>query len=138
VRVVLDSNVVVSGVLTTHGVCGQILDLLVEGLFEICVDHRILDEYHNVLHREELGLDPDDIDELIGFVRSRALPVTAVPRAVVLPDPDDLPFVEVAGAAGAILVTGNTRHFPSDICTGVKILSPAEFLELIRTFESRP
>lgn len=131
-RVVLDTNVLVSGVLTTHGVCGQILDLLVEGLFDIYVDHRILDEYDTVLHRQELELDSNDVEELMGFVRSVTLPVSAVPLAVVLPDPDDLPFLEVAGAAAAVLVTGNTRHYPSDLCGGVRVLNPAEFLELIR------
>ena len=131
-RVVLDTNVLVSGVLTTHGVCAQILDLLVDGLFEICVDHRVFDEYDTVLHRQELGFDSDDVEELMWLLRSIALPVAAVPLAVTLPDPADLPFLEVAEAARAILVTGNTRHYPNDMCGGVRVLSPAEFLELIR------
>jgi putative PIN family toxin of toxin-antitoxin system len=133
VRVVLDTNVIISGALTTHGVCGQILDLLLEGVFEICVDDRIIDEYDTVLLRKEFGLDPDDVEELIGFVRSVGLSVTAIPHTLDLPDPDDLPFLEVAEAAGAILVTGNTRHYPGDSCGGVKVLTPGEFLELIRS-----
>jgi len=136
VRVVLDTNVIISGVLTTHGVCGQILDLMIEGLFEICLDDRILDEYNTVLLREEFKLDSDDVEELIGFIRSSALPVTAVPRIRELPDPDDLPFLEIAEAAGAILVTGNIRHYPSDSCDSIKVLTPREFLSLIRASPS--
>jgi predicted nucleic acid-binding protein len=47
-----------------------------------------------------------------------------------LPDPDDEPFLEVA-IAGRVeaIVTGNKRHFPKKDYKGVRILSPAEFLE---------
>jgi len=40
-RVVLDTNVIVSGLLTPGGVCGQILDELAEGHFDICVSDAI-------------------------------------------------------------------------------------------------
>jgi predicted nucleic acid-binding protein len=43
-----------------------------------------------------------------------------------------VPFVEVAAAAAAVLVTGNTRHFPKKACEGVTVVSPKEFLELLR------
>ena len=131
-RVVLDTNVIVSGVLTTHGTCAQIVDMLGEGIFEICTDDRILDEYDSVLHRSHLGIVPEDSDIVIELVRRIACPVAAVPLAVALPDPDDRPFLEVAAAAGALLVTGNTRHYPRRASAGVKVISPAEFLELIR------
>ena len=50
-----------------------------------------------------------------------------------LPDPDDEPFIEVALSGGAkALVTGNKRHFPRKEYDGVKILSPAEFLEVLK------
>ena len=57
-RVVLDTNVIVSAAMTTHGTCGQIVDLLAEGMFEICVDDRVLDEYDTPL-LEAMYLDPD-------------------------------------------------------------------------------
>lgn len=131
-RVVLDTNVIVSGVMTTHGTCAQIVDMLGEGIFEICADDRILDEYDSVLHRSHLGIVPEDSDRVMELVRRIACPVAAVPLAVALPDPDDRPFLEVAAAAGALLVTGNTRHYPRHASSGVKVISPAEFLELIQ------
>jgi predicted nucleic acid-binding protein len=50
-----------------------------------------------------------------------------------LPDPEDEPFLEVA-IAGRVeaIVTGNKRHFPRKQYEGVKILSPVEFLELMK------
>ncbi len=49
-----------------------------------------------------------------------------------LPDPDDEPFGEVAGSVKAkVIVTVNKRHFPKKEYEGTKILSPAEFLEVL-------
>jgi predicted nucleic acid-binding protein len=46
-----------------------------------------------------------------------------------LPDPDDLPFIEVSQAAQAdALVTGNVRHYPAASRHGIGVLTPAEFM----------
>ncbi|MDE3076107.1 MAG: PIN domain-containing protein, partial [Chloroflexota bacterium] len=50
-----------------------------------------------------------------------------------LPDPDDLPFLEVALTSQAdVLVTGNSKHFPTDQCHGIEILSPAAGVAKLR------
>ncbi len=131
-KVVLDTNVLVSAALTTHGKCGQILDLLVEGGFEICADDRILDEYDTVLRRPEFRIVTEEADVLLELIRSLAGLVASVPLNATLPDPDDMPFLEVAAASDAILVTGNLRHFPKKGCQGVTVVSPTEFLEILR------
>lgn len=131
-KVVLDTNVIVSAVLTAHGVCAQILDMLTDGVFGIYVDDRILEEYDSVLRRPQLHLMPDDAAEMLEWIRSVSEPVGAVPLSVELPDPGDMPLLEVAASAGAILVTGNTRHYPKRSRVGVTVLSPREFIELVR------
>jgi putative PIN family toxin of toxin-antitoxin system len=131
-RVVLDTNVVVSAALTPHGACARIVDLLLAGAFELCADDRILGEYDAVLRRPRFGFAAGDVAALMDVLRCVAIPVTAAPVATVLPDPDDLPFLEVAATAEAILVTGNLRHFPKKDCQGVAVLSPKEFLERLR------
>ena len=131
-KVVLDTNVIVSAVLTAHGVCAQILDMLTDGVFGMYVDDRILAEYDSVLRRPRLHLAPDDAAELMEWIRSVAEPVGAVPLPAKLPDPGDMPFLEVAASAGAILITGNARHYPKRSRAGVTVLSPREFLELLR------
>ena len=131
-RVVLDTNVVVSCLITTHGVCGQILDLMTDGVFEPSVDDRILAEYESVVHRPHLRILPADAEVILGLIRLDADIVSPMPLPVQLPDPADAPFLEVASATGTILVTGNRRHFPKEACKGVTVLSPREFLELLR------
>jgi putative PIN family toxin of toxin-antitoxin system len=133
VRVVLDTNVVVSAVMTSHGTCAQIIDLLADGVFELHVDDRILAEYDSVLQRPQLKIVPEDAAMLLELIRSIADPVAALPLRVQLPDPGDLPFLEVAAASESLLATGNARHYPRSSRAGVAVLTPVEFLELIRS-----
>lgn len=131
-RVVLDTNVIVSAVLTTHGPCAQILDMLADGVFGIFADDRIFAEYDSVLSRPALRLGHSDVAEVMILIHSSAEPVAAVPLPTKLPDPGDMPFLEVAAAAAAILVTGNIRHFPNKSCAGITVLTPREFIDLVR------
>lgn len=130
-RAVLDTNVIVSAVLRTHGPCARIVDVLAGGAFDLCVDQRILSEYDSVLRRPELGIASGDVQAVMELLRHVALPVAAAPLPVRLPDPDDLLFLEVAAAADAFLTTGNARHFPKKSRAGVTVVSPKEFLELL-------
>ncbi len=77
-KVVLDTNVIVSAVLTAHGVCAQIFDMLTDGVFGIYADDRILAEYDSVLRRPYLRLIPDDAAEVMELIRSVAEPVGAI------------------------------------------------------------
>jgi putative PIN family toxin of toxin-antitoxin system len=130
-RVVLDTNVLVSGVLNPHGPPGRILDAAVAGRLKVLYDDRILAEYRAVLLRPVFGFTPRDVDALLDFMVAAGEPVSAAPLRVVLPDPSDLPFLEVAATAWAdALVTGNARHFrPRRGRHTVPVFSPAEFLE---------
>ncbi len=106
--------------------------MLLGGAFEFCADGRILNEYDSVLRRPEFRIATQDVETLMEVLRHVPLPVAAALLPVKLPDPDDLPFLEVAAAADAILVTSNARHFTKKACKGVTVVSPKEFLELLR------
>ena len=129
-RIVLDTNVVVSGLLLDTSIPAQVLDNCIAGVVDMVVDGRILAEYRDVLRRKELGLDPRDVDEFLG-VAAYAEQVVGTPLPFSLPDPDDQPFLEcaVAGAVDA-LVTGNTRHFRlKEGRLEIAVLTPRQFLE---------
>lgn len=133
-RVVLDTNVLISGLLSPHGPPGRILDSLLAGAITILFDDRILDEYREVLARPVFDFEPANREALIAYLESSGLPVAAPPLPVVLPDPDDLPFLEVAVAERAdALVTGNVKHFkPVRGKHTVAVNTPAEFLARVR------
>lgn len=130
-RVVLDTNVLVSGLLNPHGAPGRVVDLLVLEELRPLFDDRILHEYRDMLARPRFGFDPVDVDALLEHLRSVGHRLTAPPLAVTLPDEDDLPFLEVAAFGGArALVTGNGTDFePRRGSHAVTVLSPDAFLE---------
>lgn len=83
-----------------------------------------------MLRRPEFGFDTDDVDLLLGYRVRVGVAIAADPLPVELPDPDDLPFLEVAasGAADA-LVSGNRRHVePVRGSHRVRVESPAATL----------
>jgi putative PIN family toxin of toxin-antitoxin system len=130
VRVVLDTNVLVAGILNPHGPPGRLVDLVFAGDLTLLADDRILSEYDEVLRRSRFGFRIEDVAAVMAFIRLTAEVAPVPPLAVTLPDPDDLPFLEVAVAGEAdLLITGNQAHFsPLAGSHGVLVVSPREAL----------
>ncbi len=132
-RIVLDTNVLVSGLLSPFGPPAEIVRLVSAGSLTLCLDARILTEYAEVLARPRFSFDPDAVSALLDYIDDRGQNVAAAPLDTRLPDPDDEPFLEIALACGAdCLVTGNLRHFPAEACAGMRVVSASEFVGLFR------
>ena len=129
-RVVIDTNVMVSGVLNPYGPPGRILSALLAGTIVTLYDERILSEYREVLFRPAFGLSRSDVEVLLNFVEATGEHISAEPLSLLLPDPTDLPFLEVAASGDAdTLITGNSRHFkPRRGQHSVLVTTPADFL----------
>ncbi len=131
-KAVIDTNVLVSGLLKPHSHPGAIVRLLAGGHLQAVYDARIMSEYREVLHRPLFAFDPNDIEILLDYLKDAGLLVTALPLKIHLPDPDDEPFLEVAMAEpGSVLITGNKKHFPAQACGNVPVCGPAEFMDYI-------
>lgn len=131
-RVVLDTNVLVSAFLNPHGVPARILQKALAGELTLLLDSRILAEYAGVLARAKFQIPEIPRRQVLECLILQGEPVLAVPLDAALPDPDDLPFLEVAlGGRADALVTGNRRHFPASQCHGMSVLSPAGLLDWI-------
>jgi putative PIN family toxin of toxin-antitoxin system len=133
-RVVLDTNVVVSGLLSAKGNPAQVLALALAGAVQIAHDHRILAEYADVLARPKFKFDKKRVREVLTKLEEDGLAVDAsTEQDVELPDPDDEPFLSVALAGQAdYLVTGNLADYPAERRRGCMVVSPAEFMEVWR------
>jgi len=132
VNIVLDTNVLVSGLLNPHGAPGQIVRLVAAGDIILCHDARIIDEYRRVLQYEKFQFDEALAANLIDEIKASGIPVAAKPLGFALPDPEDEKFLEVAIAGGVVcLVTGNIRHYKTPKFASVKIIKPADFILLI-------
>src|SRR5580765_5959005 len=111
-RAVIDTNVLVSGIINPHGSPGRVVDSIVSQTITVLYDDRILLEYRDVLLRPFFGFQASDVNVLVDFIEFSGEQTTAGPVDIVLPDPTDMPFLEVAIAGSAdAFVTGNLKHF---------------------------
>jgi putative PIN family toxin of toxin-antitoxin system len=130
VKVVLDTNVLVSGLLTPNGAPAKIIDLVLRGELLSCYDDRLIAEYRAVLSRDRFGFESHSIEALLSHIMSMGHKVTCSTLPVELPDPNDVFLLEIAHASQAeALVTGNLRDFPQAQRHGVRVLQPADFLK---------
>ena len=132
-RIVLDTNVLVSGLLSPFGPPGDIVRLITTGTVRVCYDARILGEYRQVLLRPVFSFSQVQVESVLAQLETDGDLVTACPLSEGLPDPDDEAFLAIALASQAhCLVTGNIRHYPASSRQGVRVVSPRNFLELYR------
>ena len=131
-RVVLDTNVLVSALVTPQGASAQLLVELRAGAYELVVSPMLLAELREVLRRPKFRhyVSTPEIDaylELIG--RESVLVEDPVPSSEPLSaDPDDEYLLDLARAAHVdALVSGDTHLL--ELRNRVPVKSPREFLE---------
>ena len=129
-KIVLDTNVVVSGLLQPFGPSGEIIRMVSAGALSVYFDTRIILEYEDVLARPKFHFNPNAVHDFLEFLKINGELVTGHPQKVALSDPNDEMFVEIA-MAGSVdcLITGNIKHYLGANALGVKILSPKDFIE---------
>jgi uncharacterized protein len=132
IRAVIDTNVVVSGLLSPAGNEALILLAIHQGLVRPCFSEEILEEYAGVLARPKFAFPADEIAALLAmFSRQGELIVPRASTAVSV-DPDDTKFLQCAETAHADhLVTGSKRHFPEANYGVTCVVSAAELLDWI-------
>ena len=135
-RIVLDTNVLVSGLISPYGAPAVIVRMAVAGVIEVCLDARIISEYRAVLKRPKFKLDPAKVDVILSQIESCGYLVVAEPLPYRLVDVGDEPFLEVASAAAVdFLIAGNLKHYPAESRQEVKIVGPSQFIQIYRKTE---
>ncbi|HSJ26518.1 MAG TPA: putative toxin-antitoxin system toxin component, PIN family [Longimicrobiales bacterium] len=131
-HIVLDTNVIVSALLVQGSVPDQVLDTVISGRSTLLIDGRIMQEYRSVLQRPEFGFPPELVADLLVLIAASEW-VLPEPLPLDIPDPDDLPFLEVAVAGGAdALVTGNVRDFRLRHGTlDLLVLTPRQYIDRV-------
>jgi putative PIN family toxin of toxin-antitoxin system len=129
-RLVIDTNVVVSAALKPDGLQRTVVVLALTKPARLYVSSAILAEYRDVLSRPELQIRKGLRLQLLQQIRQRAHLVVPHRWLRVSADPDDM-FLECADVARAdYLVTGNQRHFPRFWKT-TKVINSREFMMLV-------
>lgn len=123
--VVIDTNILVSALWSRNGAPARVVSMVLTGDIVPCYDYRILCEYREVLQRPKFGFSKSEINSLLDWFEACGRSVLAEPLEDVFVDEADKKFYEVAKFCGAVLVTGNLKHFPEDPL----VMSVADFLE---------
>jgi putative PIN family toxin of toxin-antitoxin system len=130
-RLVIDTNVVVSAALKPEGMQRTVVLLAMTKPARWYVSDAIVAEYAAVLARPELKIRKGLRLQLRQLIENHTRVVTPSRLTQVTSDPADNMFVECADAARAdYLITGNQRHFPT-FWKNTKIITSSEFLSII-------
>jgi putative PIN family toxin of toxin-antitoxin system len=129
-RVVLDTNVLISGAFYT-GPPLQILQSCIKGEFQLVLSPEILVEYRRVGEEFSRESSNPDFERLLGLLVAQALIVeTPALDQPVCRDPDDDKFVACALAVGAdVIVSGDKHLLNISSKLTVRVMRPKEFVD---------
>lgn len=132
---VLDTNVLVSAVISSSGYPYDILRLIQSGNVIPIYDERMLNEYKEVFHYDKLKISEETFQQTFTLILKSGLLIQDVETTKAqLLDQSDIPFFEVKESSeefDSVLVTGNLRHYPEQR----DIITPKEFILLLDQME---
>jgi putative PIN family toxin of toxin-antitoxin system len=131
-HVVIDTNVIFSGLRSKHGASFQVISLLGSGRFEIHLSVPLVLEHEEVLsgHKRELDLTTEDINDFLNYLCEIAYlhDIHFLWRPL-LKDPDDEMILELAVSAGCSrIVTYNKSDFDGVDPFGIELVTAKEEL----------
>lgn len=130
-RLVIDTNVVVSAALKPEGLQRTVILLALAKPARWYVSDAILNEYATVLARFELRIRKSLRQQLLQLIRNQTRLIVPSRLPQITTDPADNIFLECADAARAdYVVTGNVRHFLK-FWKNTKVITSREFLDII-------
>lgn len=132
VRVVLDTNVVLSSVLFSGGRLTRLRLAWQRRVFEPLISKTSAEEFLRVLQYPKFKLKPADQEELLADYLPYCTTIVIPPKAPKTPncrDPADRPFLELAAQGNAdFLVTGDSDLLSIKVPTAYKIIAPMEYM----------
>ena len=138
VRVVIDTNHIMSAILSSRGASAKLIDWMTkeEDYFRLLLSQPIWDEYSTVAD----WLIPEERQEekvrILNILRLQSDWIEPKIHLDVCSDKSDNRFLECAVAGNAdYLVTKNIRHFPPKEYQGIKIVRIRKFLSVLETIE---
>ncbi len=139
IRVVIDTNVLISALLQPQGLPAQVLLMSVAGrAARLCVSGEVYAEYDEVIRRPRFKRSERDIADTLRAIREIGIWVKPSHEVRACIDPDDDVFLECAQAARAhYIVTGNVKDFPAKWADTL-IVTPHQFLDAIAEIQDEP
>ena len=125
-RVVIDTNVIVSALLSPQGKPAAILEMFFNEKVQIYYSINILAEYMDVMSRPTLNINPEKAKRFFLILKDTGISMEPAASISPMPDEDDRIFYDTARQSDAILITGNSKHYPAEDF----IVTPSEFLDM--------
>jgi putative PIN family toxin of toxin-antitoxin system len=126
-KVILDTNIIVSAFLNPNGIPGEIVSLALSEKIILCYDNKILSEYREVLTGSKFNFNKELVNDFLEFVKTYGEYIVAEPQEILFVDEDDKIFYDVLKSSDAnYIITGNKKHYPKE----KNIVSPREFKEI--------
>ena len=134
-KIVLDTNVLVSALINPHGKPAQIINYVFENKTRLFTSLSIIEELERVLSYPKLmkrhGLEKEELKEFISDLLS-IMPLIEEEKTVeaILDDPSDNKYLSCAlNAKADFIVSGDVHLLSLGEYEGIKIVTPAQFLE---------
>ena len=112
-RIVLDTNILVSALIKKEGPPGRLLEAVRNGRFTLVTSDYQIGELRRVLLRRKFRprISLADVEEIFKFLKATAVFATDLPNIDVSPHPKDNPIL-ATGVAGRVdmIVSGDKRH----------------------------
>ena len=126
-RIVIDTNVIISSAISTQGNPAKIMDLVLNKKFEVYYSSEIIAEYVRVFAKPRLNFTREIQEFFINGIKRVGILIDPPASTLPMLDESDRVFYDLAKEVGAIVITGNTKHYPDEDF----IMTPSEFLEFI-------
>lgn len=141
IRVVLDTNVVISAVLSTDGKPASIFEMLILGEIQNYASQDIIEEIREVLQRPKIAKQLSLVEQefiLNTFEEFSEKIKLRVKLEEIKDDPDDNKFLECAVSASAdYIVSGDDHLLKVRNFRGIKIVSPVEFVKITNQLKNQ-
>jgi putative PIN family toxin of toxin-antitoxin system len=121
---VLDTNIIVSALLSPNGVCAKIMNMVFNGEMQIIYSEGILNEYKDVLFRASLDLSIERRKQFFYVLYETGTLIEPSVSDIEFLDESDRIFYDAARESNSALITFNTKHYPRDpfIMTPVELI----------------
>jgi uncharacterized protein len=138
-RVVLDTNVLIAAFVSPEGFASRVLDLWLEGEYELVTSFWQIEEFRRVSRydRVKKRIEPHEVGTFVNALREHAIVIEDLPSMDVSHDPDDNPIIAtaIAGAAQYLVSADKRDLLDLETVAGVRILTIRDFVELFEMLE---
>ncbi|MDR3001938.1 MAG: putative toxin-antitoxin system toxin component, PIN family [Fibromonadaceae bacterium] len=126
IKIVLDTNILVSSLMCDKGASARILDLVEDDVFIPYYTTKILEEYTRVLKYPRLKIKQQYMEWILLLIEQKGICMeVAIPSKNKMIDESDRMFYDLHKVAEVILITGNSKHYPKES----SIMNPADFMK---------